>query len=618
MEEDKSVQILSDLTTFMKYARYVPELKRRETWEELIDRNKEMHIRKFPTLKDEIEYAYSFVYNKKVLPSMRSLQFAGKPIELNNARMFNCAYLPIDTWETFHEIMFLLLGGSGVGYSLQKSHISQLPEIRRPTRKRKYVIGDSIEGWADAIKVLIKGYFANGYDPRFVYDDIREKGARLITSGGKAPGPEPLRDCLHNIRKILDRKQNGDRLTSIDCHHIITYIADCVLSGGIRRAALIAFFDIDDQEMIESKYGQWWEENPHFGRANNSAVLLRYKLKKKDFYNYFDKMKNSGSGDPGFALTNNPNVLFNPCGEASLHKNFCNLVTVPVHDLKYQDEFNERVRVATFISTLQCSYTDFHFLRDVWKKNTEKEALLGVSLTGIATQDFLKLNLEEAAIEALNENERVAKIIGVNKSARITLNKPEGTASLVAGCSSGIHAWYDKYYIRRIRVGKNESIYKYLIQNHPQLVEDDYFKSSTQAVISIPVKSPDGAIIRSEESPIELLERIKRFTQEWIKPAHRSGDNTHSVSCTIEVKDDEWDEVCDWMWKNIEDYNCLTVLPYDGGSHIQAPFESCNEETYNELYKVLKNVDFSQVIEEEDETDLAGEIACGSGGCEIK
>jgi ribonucleoside-triphosphate reductase len=613
---DRSIQILSDITIYLKYAKYIKEKKRRESWKELVTRNKEMHIKRYPQLVDEIEETYKYVYEKKILPSMRSLQFAGKPIEINNSRMFNCAYTPVDDWRVFSEIMFLLLGGTGVGFSVQKRHIDKLSEIRKPTRKRRYLVGDSIEGWADAVKVLMKAYFANGYLPNYDFSDIREKGAELVTSGGKAPGPEPLKDCLHNLQKILDRKENGEKLTSLEIHDIICYIADCVLAGGIRRAALISLFDIDDEEMLTCKYENWWELNPQRGRANNSAVVVRHKLKKDDFFALWDKIKNSGSGDPGFYLTNDPDMLCNPCAEASLRNNFCNLVTVNASNVESQEDLNERVKHATRISTWQSGYTDFHYLRDIWKRNTEKEALLGVSMTGIASRKVLSLDLKQAAKISLKENERIAKIIGVNKAARSTLLKPEGTASLVLGCSSGIHAWHAPRYIRRVRVGKNEAIYKYLIKYHPELVEDDYFKPHNQAVINVPQRAPDDAILR-DESPIDLLERVKKFTNEWIKPAHRSGSNTHSVSCTVSVKENEWGLVGDWMWNNIEFYNCISILPYYGGTHIQSPFEDISDEEYNRLFSNLKDIDLTKVVEEEDFTDHHGEVACAGGACEL-
>lgn len=616
---DISNRILSEITVHMKYARYIPEKNRRETWEELVTRNKEMHQRKYPQLKDEIENVYKFVYDKKVLPSMRSLQFGGKPIEISPNRIYNCAYLPIDDWRAFGEVMFLLLGGTGVGYSVQKHHVESLPQIHRPKAKeRRFLISDSIEGWADSVKALMKSYFTGGSSIRFDYSDIRHKGARLITSGGKAPGPEPLKICLEKIRAILDLKSDGEQLSSLEVHDIICHIADAVLAGGIRRAALISLFSADDDDMISCKFGNWWELNPQRGRANNSAVLLRSKVTEEFFKSLWKKIELSNAGEPGIYLSNDKDWGTNPCCEIALRPfQFCNLCEVNVSDVEDQEDLEARVRAASFIGTLQAGYTDFHYLRPIWQRTTEKDALLGVGMTGIGSGKASKLDVKIAAKVAREENERVSNLIGINKSARTTTIKPAGTSSLTLGCSSGIHAWHNDYYLRRIRVGKNEAIYTYLKINHPELVEDEYFRPHDTAVIGVPQKAPEGSILRSE-SPIQLLERVKWFNQNWIKPGHRTGMNTHNISATVSIREHEWDAVGNWMWENKEHFNGLSVLPYDGGTYIQAPFEDIDEEKFNKLVETLHDVDLSGVIEMEDNTDLTGELACAGGACEIK
>jgi intein/homing endonuclease len=934
-----------------------------------------MHQRKFPSLSDEIEKAYELVYNKKVLPSMRSLQFAGKPIELNNARIFNCSFLPIDDWRAFSEIMFLLLSGCGVGYSVQNHHVEKLPEIKIPIKTKRYLIGDSIEGWADAIRMLTKAYFNGGPLPLFDFRDIRPKGAQLITVGGKAPGPEPLKECLFQLQKIFERKQNGEKLTSVEVHDMACHIADAVLSGGIRRAALIALFDLDDEDMLTCKFGNWWEENPQRGRANNSAVIIRHKITEEEFYKLWKKIELSGSGEPGMYFSNdkdwgtNPslragtkvmttdgiinieelqdktfkvknlngdisdarcwlsgkekqlyeitlkgghkywstpehewpiwdgktwvkystdkitkgmklpvlkqNSLFNgslgthsdgfvlgwclgdgnlsisnvgkkqlgfvfskedqtlgisekiikflnKIGETNIkghqhkhgtleiqttnnkiikyfehfgftHKSkglptkiwkegseefirgiinglissdgsisnikskritfnssyeklirdvsellgfygiktsiyekitegsfpnkkyngklykgyslvinsndslrhfykifslehsakqeklnnliqslkktnnrnentleiidiklseikedvwditvldkthcfqiahvitgncceialrpyqFCNLCEINVSDITSQEDLNERVRVGAFIGTLQASYTDFHYLRDIWRKTTEKEALLGVGMTGIGSGVILKYNLKEAADLAKIENERVSSVIGINKAARVTTVKPSGTSSLVLGTSSGIHAWHNNYYIRRIRVGKNEPIYTYLSIYHPELIEDDFFKPTIQAVISIPQKAPDNSILRTE-SALELLERVKKFNLEWVRKGHRKGANTNNVSATVSIKNNEWKEVGDWMWNNKETFNGLSVLPFSEHTYVQSPFEDINEEQFNNMFEHIHSIDLSKIVEFDDNTALGDSVACGGGACEI-
>ncbi len=613
--------ILSDITVHMKYAKYMPELNRRETWTELVDRNIAMHKKKYPNLTDQIDEAYKFVYDKKVLPSMRSLQFAGKPIEISPNRLYNCSYLPADSVDAFNEIMFLLLSGCGVGYSVQKHHVKRLPEIIKPfeKRSRRFVIGDSIEGWSDAVKVLIKSYLGNKRTSKIIFDytDIRPKGSRLVTSGGKAPGPQPLKECLIKIEGILNAKEDGSTLSSLETHDIICHIADAVLAGGIRRAALIALFSASDDEMISCKSGNWWETDPQRGRANNSAVLMRHKITKEFFMDLWKRVELSGAGEPGIYLNNDKDWGTNPCCEIALRPfQFCNLCEVNVSDLEGQDDLNERVKAAAFIGTLQASYTDFHYLREIWKETTEKDALIGVSMTGIGSAAVLQLDMKAAASIVKKENTRVAKLLGINKSARCTTVKPAGTTSLVLGTSSGIHAWHNDYYVRRMRVGKNEAIYTYLNINHPELIEDEYFRPHDTAVISVPQKAPNNSILRTE-SPFDTLERVKRVATEWVKPGHRAGSNTHNVSATISLKDNEWEAAGEWMWLNRDYYNGLSVLPYNGGTYTQAPFEDISEAEFNKMSKVLSEVDLTKVIETDDNTDLSGELACAGGSCEV-
>jgi ribonucleoside-diphosphate reductase alpha chain len=516
--------------------------------------------------------------------------------------------------------MFLLLGGTGVGYSVQKHHVEKLPDIKKPNpeRTRRYLIGDSIEGWADAIKVLMESYL--GYKsstPIFDFSDIRQKGAMLVTSGGKAPGPQPLKDCIHHITKVLDNKKDGEKLTPIETHDIVCHIADAVLAGGIRRAALISLFSADDEEMISCKSGNWWEQNAQRGRANNSAVLLRHKITKEFFMDLWKRIELSGAGEPGIYLSNDKDWGTNPCCEIALRPfQFCNLCEVNASDIESQEDFEKRVRAASFIGTLQAGYTDFHYLRDIWKRTTEKDALIGVGMTGIGSGVVLGYDMKKAAKAVKEENERVAELIKINKSARTTTVKPSGTSSLVLGTSSGIHAWHNDFYLRRIRVGKNESIYSYLAINHPELIEDEFFRPHDTAVITIPQRAPEGSIVR-HESVFQMLERVKKVSQEWIKPGHRNGQNTHNVSATVSIKEDEWDLVGEWMWNNRDFYNGLSVLPYNGGTYTQAPFEDCTKEDFERLVKTLTDVDLTKVIELQDNTDLRGEAACAGGACEI-
>lgn len=614
-------QILSDITVYTKYAKYLPDKERRETWEELVTRNMEMHISKFPKMKESIEQIYkNFVFTKKVLPSMRSLQFGGKAIELNNARVYNCAFLPVDSIYSFSETMFLLLGGTGVGYSVQNHQIERLPEIRKPNydRKKRYVVQDSIIGWADAIKTLFKSYTGELTSHiEFDLSDIRPKGALLVTAGGKAPGPEPLRIALVKIEAILREKEDRSKLTDLECHDIQCHIADAVLAGGIRRAAMISLFDLDSDAMLNCKAGNWWEDNPQRGRANNSVVLLRHKIDKKTFDKVWERIEASGSGEPGIYLTNDKDWGTNPCCEIALRPyQFCNLTEINMSDIESQDDFNARASAASFLGTLQASYSDFHYLRDIWRKNTEKDALLGVSMTGIASKFNLKLNYEEAAQVVKDTNNVISAALGINRAARTTAVKPAGTTSLVLGTSSGIHAWHNDYYIRRMRLGKNEAIYSYLAIHNPELLEDEYFNPTSQSVISVPQKAPEGAITR-HESTLDLLERVKMISNDWVRQGHTKGANTHNVSCTVSVRDNEWKIIGEWMWANKEYYNGLSVLPYHGGTYKQTPFEDCTKEVYEEMMSKLKNVDLTKIVEINDNTNFGDSAACGGGNCEV-
>lgn len=618
MMKDLGLEALSSITVFSKYAKYIPELKRRETWDEIVNRYTSMMIKKYPKLEEAILSAAVHIREKKVLPSMRALQFAGAAMEVNNARGYNCAYHPVDSMYAFSETMFLLLGGSGVGYSVQKHHVDQLPAITKPGKKRTYLIEDSIMGWADAVKVLMKAYLEGGFTPSFDFRAIRQKGARLITAGGKAPGPEPLKICLAHVQAILDRKQEGEKLTPLECHDMLCHVANSVLAGGIRRSAMIALFSHDDEEMITCKYGNWWELNEQRGRANNSAVLERGQVGEEEFYSLWNRIEASGSGEPGIYWTNNKDWGTNPCCEIGLRPyQFCNLCEVNVSDVDSQEELTNRVATAAFFGTLQAGFSDFHYLRPIWQKTTQKDALLGIGMTGIGSGEVLKYDLEVAAHVARTMNSMISALIGTNEAARLTCIKPSGTTSLVLGTASGIHAWHAPYYLRTMRFNKNEDIASYLMVNHPELCEDDVLRPTDTVCVRIPVKAPEGSIFRTE-SALNTLERVKKFSLEWIKPGHINGDNTHNVSATISILEDGWKEVGEWMWENREVYNGLSVLNYDGGNYVQAPFEDITEEEYNNRISSLHSVDLTKVTELDDSVDFGQVAACAGGACEIQ
>lgn len=615
---NNSQQILSDAVVFEKYAKYINSRGRREVFQEICSRYEEMMMEKYPELSGEIVRAMNFVRNKKVLPSMRGFQFAGPAIKKNNARIYNCAYLPIDSTTSFSEVMFLLLGGTGVGFSVQNHHVSKLPPIRKAFYKQKYLIQDSIEGWADAVKVLVEAYFGlRDTMPVFDYSDIREKGQRLVTAGGKAPGPEPLKRCIKHIKEILDNKIDGQQLKPIEVHDIVCHIANSVLAGGIRRSALISLFSADDNDMITAKSGAWWDDNPQRGRANNSAVFLRHKATKDFFMSFWQKIKDSNAGEPGIYFSNDKDLGTNPCAEISLRPfQFCNLVEVNASMIKTQEDLNSAVKAATFLGTLQAGFTNFHYLRRQWVETTEKDALVGVGITGIASGTLKHLDLRLASGVAIAENERVADVIGINPAARLLTVKPSGTTSTVLGTSSGIHAWHSRFYIRRMQMDKSSELYKYLHSQVPELVPD-YEAIPNSAVLEIPQKAPDTGICRDDETAIEFLERVKRYNLEWVREGHRDGANTNNVSATVSIKEDEWDVVADWMWDNRNYYNGLSVLPYDNGSYVQAPFEVITEEEYERRMSLAKSLNFANILEEQDNTDLSGEVACSGGKCEV-
>lgn len=637
---DKSQECLSSIVVYNKYAKYLPDQKRRETWEEIIDRYVDMMVKKYPTLEKEIVTKSKYLYDKKVLPSMRALQFAGPAIEKNEARIYNCAYLPIDDYRAFSEVMFLLLGGTGVGYSVQYSHVNKLPEIQKPLKERKFLIGDSIEGWADAIKALMKAYFGvTKTRPRFDFSDIRAKGTRLITAGGKAPGPEPLRICLTKVESILREKENGSKLTDLEVHDIVCHIADAVLAGGIRRAALISLFSMDSVEMLTAKSGNWWELNPQRGRANNSAVFVRGRASEEDFLSFWQRVEDSGSGEPGIYWTNDPNYGTNPCCEISLRPfTFCNLCEINAGTIESHMDFHVRAGVAAFFGTLQAGFTDFHYLRDEWKKNTEKDALIGVGITGICNGKLEGINLSETAEFVKNVNVEMAKQLNINEAARTTTIKPSGTTSCVVGTSSGIHAWHSKYYIRNMQCTVGDDLWNYFNVYHPDLIKVmDYDPRS--AVIGIPQKAPDTAILREDENALDFLTRVHKYNKEWVQQGHRRGPNTNNVSATCSIDKnnihlyrfdvpqraagfmdfelDEWKAVGKWMWEKRNDYNGLSVLPFSDHTYRDAPFETCTKEEFEKRFKLLENIDLTKIKEDDDNTDLTGEIACGGGSCEI-
>lgn len=610
--------LMSETVAYRTYTKHLPHLGRRESLEEAINRNMYMHLDKFPKLSRDIVKAYQKVHELKVMPSMRALQFSGDAILKNNARQYNCSYTPVNDVRVFGEILFLLLSGVGVGFSVQRQHTNTLPKITKPKEEGFFVAQDSIMGWAQCVDLLFDAYMLGRVRPQFDFGNIRKKGSYLVTTGAKAPGPEPLKKMLELVEEKL-KKAIGRRLSSLEVHDITCIISDSVLAGGIRRAALISLFDRDDKEMLTCKSGQWWDHSPWRARANNSAILPRSEVTKEEFDYIYSMCRDSGAGEPGFSWTNNTDWGYNPCHEIALNPNqFCNLTTINQTGITSEKDFLNRVYAATLIGTLQTSYTDFDYLRSIWKETTEKEALLGVSFTGIADSNGSVGSdlLSRGAALVLDVNEKYARKLGINPAARTTTIKPEGSSSCVLGSSSGIHARHSDYYIRRIRMNKDDALAVYLKNAIPDLVEDDKF-AANGVVVSIPQASPEGAITRHQETAESLFKRAIQYNKSWVSNGYRSGDNQHNVSATISVKEDEWDSLGELMWKHRKDYAGISLLPFDGGTYVQAPFEDCTKEKYEEMSALVKEIDLKQVREESDTTNRVETIACGGGSCEI-
>jgi ribonucleoside-triphosphate reductase (thioredoxin) len=611
-------KLISDIVSFRTYSKFINHIGRRESLAETINRNMNMHLDRFPKLSKDIIKAYQKVHDLKVMPSMRALQFSGEAILKNNARQYNCSFINIDDVRAFGEILFLLLSGVGVGFSVQNRHIKSLPKITKPREEGYFVAHDSISGWAQCVDLLFEAYFFGRIKPQFDFGNIRPKGSYLVTTGAKAPGPTPLKNMLDLVEAKL-KLALGRQLTDLEIHDIICIISDSVLAGGIRRAALISLFDRDSNAMLTCKHGEWWNTAPWRARANNSAVLPYKEVTEEEFNYIFDMCQKSGAGEPGFSWTNNLDMGFNPCHEIALNSNqFCNLTTINQTGIHNKKDFLDRVYSAALIGTLQATYTDFPYVRPTWQQTTEREALLGVSFTGIADSNGIVTTewLDEASKLVLDVNEKYAKKLGINLAARATAIKPEGSSSCVLGSSSGIHSRHAPYYLRRVRMNKDDALAVYLKNVIPDLVEDDKF-SASGVVVTIPQQSPENAVTRHEETAESLFKKAIAYNKHWVQGGHRTGDNFHNVSATISVKEDEWEGLRKQMWKNRKDYSGISLLPFNGGSYTQAPFEDCTKEKFEELAALVKNVDLTQVQEGEDNTSRIETLACSGGNCEI-
>lgn len=648
-----------------KYARYLDKLHRREVYLETVSRVEKMHLDKFydlfkqdPKLEDDIKWAFDQVREKRVLPSMRSMQFGGIAIEKTNERIYNCAFTLIDRPRAFAEALYLLLCGTGVGFSVQFEHVEKLPVLKYPNENNvvHHTIEDSIEGWANALDKLFHSYI-KGYYIEFNYSKIRDKGAPLKTSGGRAPGHLELKRSLDKIRGILDEAA-GRQLRPIECYDILCHAADAVLSGGIRRSAMICLFSLEDSEMINAKVGKWYEKNPWRANSNNSVMLKRDEIKKKSFKRIFQMTKQWG--EPGFYFCMNLDAGANPCVEISLNpvlevteevlqmitareakgkvhpKNIklgerytgwqmCNLVEQNAAMFDTPEDFYRAAKAASIIATLQASYTNFNYLGWVSEVITEREALLGVSMTGMMDKPDVSINpeVQRNAVNIINEtNKEFAARIGIRSSARTTAVKPSGTTSLELGCvASGIHAHHARRYFRRVTANPIEPIFQYFKSINPHMCVP---KPNGDFVIEFPVMAPEGARVKKDFTALEFLEMVKNTQINYVLPGtvrpESSPGLNHNVSNTCIVREDEWDQVAEYLWENKEYFTGVSFLPATGDKDFAfAPMEEvtteADEAKWNYYLSNYKPVDYSAMVESEDGTDLTGELACAGGAC---
>lgn len=615
---DKGLRLLSELVFYRTYP-LPTQSGRRETRHETIARVEAMHLDRFPQLSKEIHEAFRWVYSGHVRPSMRSFQFAGEPIQRENVRMFNCAGQGVDSVQKFSDFLYILMCGTGQGFSVENEFISRLPPIGKG-HEEAFTVDDKKESWADSIRALI-------LNPRitFNYGLVRARGTPLST-GGTASGPEPLKQAHERIRQVLIAAQ-GRRLSDVECADIVCMLAEVVVVGGVRRAALICLFDAQSDAMLNFKTGRWWEKSPWRARANVSARLMRSD-------SHFDEKLEqilkacfaSQSGEPGISLMNDQNWFYNPCHEVAL-KAFCNLTSINAAACGNQQEFLSAVAAATLIGVLQKNYTSFHYISKQWQTDCENEALLGVSFTGLAMAWNLVTRqnlLSRAAALALDVDERFSHRLGMPPAARIGTIKPSGTESAELAVTSGIHAAHDRFYIRRVRVERDSVLGQHLCSladigeaGSNAFIERDHAQEGS-LVVSIPISHAD-AILRSEEGAIALLERCKYITQNWILPTHRRGPNPHNVSTTVSYKTDEQSLIMDWMKLNKYNFSGISLLPDDGGQYLQAPFTSVNEREYKARMALIPNTfDFSQLGHgiEHSRDERFIDWACAGDSCE--
>ena len=632
-----------NVIAYSRYAKFLPDKQRRETWEETVDRlinylclklnlPEEPDNNGEPAIGYELPKLRAAIINLEIMPSMRLLMTAGEACERDNIAAYNCSYLAVNNKRAFSEALYILMNGTGVGFSCERQEIAHLPTIAETFRETDdvIVVQDSKLGWAKAFKKLLSDLFA-GDIPTIDYSRVRKAGERLRTFGGRASGPEPLQR-LFNFSIETFQRAAGRRLTSIEVHDLMCMIGEIVVVGGVRRSALISLSNLTDRRMREAKMGQWWTDNSQRSLANNSIAYTE-KPDAETFMEEWVALVKSKSGERGIfnrVAAQNQAAKWgrrdkdrsygtNPCSEIILRdKQFCNLTEVVVRSTDTFESLRNKVELATILGTIQSTLTDFQFLSEEWKKNTEEERLLGVSLTGImdnaymseVSDDFdLPGMLEELRDHARKTNEEWAEKLGIPASASITCVKPSGTVSQLVDSASGIHARHNPYYIRRIRMDKKDPIYHFL-KNQGVPVEDEAFRPDSTAVFAFPQKAPEGAVCRTDKTAIEQLELWLIYQRYW---------SEHKPSVTISVKDYEWPEVGAWVWKNFDEISGVSFLPFSDHTYQQAPYTDCTKEEYEQAVEQMpKDIDWSLFTETEDFTTGAQNLACSaSGGCEI-
>lgn len=602
-----ALQELQNYTFVSKYARWIPEKNRRETWKEAVERVKNMMHTMYAdkNISDDINWAYDMMYKKKVLGSQRGLQFGGDPILKRHAKIYNCTSSYCDRLRFFQECFWLLLCGSGTGFSVQKHHVAKLPNLEHDVGEDAmgvvYKIDDSIEGWADALGVLLSSYFSKPVEEfkqyknchiLFDYSNIRPKGSDLSSGVGKAPGFEPLANGLEKIRTLLDRcVANGQKkLRPIDAYDIIMHSSDAVLSGGVRRSASLALFSADDAEMAKAKTGNWYIDNPQRARSNNSALLLKDETTLEQFQTLMESVKEFG--EPGFIWSDSTEMTFNPCVEVGMWPvdeesgksgwQGCNLSTINCSSIEDENDFYDRCKAAAIIGTLQAGFTNLDYLGEISCKIFRREALLGVSLTGIMEKHDLVLSekvLKAGAKIAVETNREMSKKIGINQAARVTCLKPEGTSSSMLGTSSGIHPHHAKRYIRHVQANILEAPYQHFKNYNPQACEkSSWSANNTDEVIKFPIEVPDGAKLKNQLPAVEMLGIVKDTQKNWVYAGKNRSLCTqeylsHNVSNTVTVKPDEWGDVTKYIYENRKYFAGISLIPQSGDKdYPQAPF----------------------------------------------